>query len=106
MIYFIWFILGYDFNEYGEINFIDDNLEYLHYWPSDIEIDNAIKMGYEKAVHLVKYLEMTAIPHDTHYFAIHKRLPTLRLEDFWDDNPKFRYTDDDEKINNDNLNIS
>ncbi|PKK77632.1 hypothetical protein RhiirC2_652996 [Rhizophagus irregularis] len=65
------FILGYDFNEYGEINLIDDNLECLRYWPSDTEIDNAIKVGYEKAVHLAKYLEMTAIPHDAHYFAIY-----------------------------------
>ncbi|PKY40763.1 hypothetical protein RhiirA4_454203 [Rhizophagus irregularis] len=53
-----------------------------------------------------KYLEITVIPYDAHYFAIHKRLPILQLEDFWDDNPKFRYTDDDEEINNDNLNIS
>ncbi|CAB4444942.1 unnamed protein product [Rhizophagus irregularis] len=97
---------GYDFNEYGEINLIDDNLECLCYWPSNTEIDNAIKVGYEKAVYLAKYLEMTAISHDVHYFAIYKRLPTLRLEDFCDDNPKFKYTNDDEEINNDNLNIS
>uniref|UniRef100_U9T4Q3 Uncharacterized protein n=1 Tax=Rhizophagus irregularis (strain DAOM 181602 / DAOM 197198 / MUCL 43194) TaxID=747089 RepID=U9T4Q3_RHIID len=62
---------SYDFNEYGEINLIDDNLECLRYWLSDTEIDNAIK-----------------------------------VEDFWDDNSKFRYTDNNEKINNDNLNIS
>ncbi|GBB90347.1 hypothetical protein RclHR1_17280005 [Rhizophagus clarus] len=95
---------GYDFNEYEEINLIGDNLECLHYWPSDTEIDNAIKVGYEKAVHLAKYLEMIAIPNNAHYFAIYKRFSTLQLEDFWDDNPKFKYTDD-EVVNNNSINI-
>jgi hypothetical protein len=60
-------------------------------------------VGYKKAVHLAKYLEMTAILHNTHYFAIHKRLSALQLKDFWDNNPNIRYTD---KVNNDNLTIS
>ncbi|GET51984.1 hypothetical protein GLOIN_2v1885938 [Rhizophagus irregularis DAOM 181602=DAOM 197198] len=43
---------------------------------------------------------------DLMMFRKEKKLPTLWLEDFWDDNSKFRYTDNNEKINNDNLNIS
>ncbi|PKB93958.1 hypothetical protein RhiirA5_439919 [Rhizophagus irregularis] len=38
---------------------------------------------------------MTAIPNDAHYFNIHKRFPTSQLEDFWEDNPNFRITDDE-----------
>ncbi|PKY48484.1 hypothetical protein RhiirA4_422203 [Rhizophagus irregularis] len=62
---------GYDFNEYEEINLSDNNIECLRYWPSDVEIDNAISTGYERAIHLARYLEMTAIPNDAHYFNIH-----------------------------------
>ncbi|PKK57776.1 hypothetical protein RhiirC2_871746 [Rhizophagus irregularis] len=86
---------GYDFNEYEEINLSDNNIECLRYWPSDVEIDNAISTGYERAIHLARYLEMTAIPNDAHYFNIHKRFPTSQLEDFWEDNPNFRTTDDE-----------
>ncbi len=45
---------------------------------------------------------MTTILHDTYYSTIHKRLSTLQLEDFWDDNPNlFRYTDKESNNNND-----
>ncbi|UZO07446.1 uncharacterized protein OCT59_027730 [Rhizophagus irregularis] len=72
---------GYDFNEYAEINLSNNNLECLRYWPSDIEIDNAISIGYKRAIHLAKYLEMTAVS-DAYYFNIHKRFPDLQLDDF------------------------
>ena len=96
--------IGYNFNEYEEINFSDSNFECLRYWPSDIEIDNAISIGYERAVHLARYLEMTAIPNDSHYFNIHKRFPVLQLEDFWEDNPNLKITDDE--INSNGSSIS
>ncbi|CAB4489998.1 unnamed protein product [Rhizophagus irregularis] len=95
---------GYDFNEYEEINLSDNNIEYLRYWPSDVEIDNAISTGYERAIHLARYLEMTAIPNDAHYFNIHKRFPTSQLEDFWENNPNFRTTDNE--LDLDSLSIS
>lgn len=78
-----WILIGYNFNEYEEINLSDNNIECLRYWPSDVEIDNAISTGYERAIHLARYLEMTAIPNDAHYFNIHKRFLTSQLEDFW-----------------------
>ncbi|PKY30576.1 hypothetical protein RhiirB3_486732 [Rhizophagus irregularis] len=93
---------GYDFNEYAEINLSNNNLECLRYWPSDIEIDNAISIGYERAIHLAKYLEMTAVP-DAYYFNIHKRFPDLQLDDFWDDNPNPRIMDSNDELNVDNL---
>ncbi|UZO10453.1 uncharacterized protein OCT59_002035 [Rhizophagus irregularis] len=93
---------GYDFNEYAEINLSNNNLECLRYWPSDIEIDNAISIGYARAIHLAKYLEMTAVP-DAYYFNIHKRLPDLQLDDFWDDNPNPRIMDSNDELNVDNL---
>ncbi|CAB4383082.1 unnamed protein product [Rhizophagus irregularis] len=92
----------YDFNEYAEINLSNNNLECLRYWPSDIEIDNAISIGYERAIHLAKYLEMTAVP-DAYYFNIHKRFPDLQLDDFWDDNPNPRIMDSNDELNVDNL---
>ncbi|UZO29536.1 uncharacterized protein OCT59_023006 [Rhizophagus irregularis] len=93
---------GYDFNEYAEINLSNNNLECLRYWPSDIEIDNAISIGYERAIHLAKYLEMTAVP-DAYYFNIHKRFPDLQLDDFWNDNPNPRIMDSNDELNVDNL---
>jgi hypothetical protein len=96
--------LGYDFNEYEEINFSDSNFECLRYWPSEIEIDDAISIGYERAIHLARYLEMTTIPNDAHYFNIHKRFPVLQLEDFWEDNPNPKITD--EEVNSDSSSIS
>lgn len=38
---------------------------------------------------------MTAIPNDVYYFNIHKRFLTSQLEDFWEDNPNFRTTDNE-----------
>ncbi|EXX61865.1 hypothetical protein RirG_167170 [Rhizophagus irregularis DAOM 197198w] len=93
----------YDFNEYAEINFLNNNLECLRYWPSDIKIDNAISIGYERAIHLAKYLEMTAIPDDAYYFNIHKRFPDLQLDDFWNDDPNPRIMDSNDEFNVDNL---
>ncbi|PKB97217.1 hypothetical protein RhiirA5_433525 [Rhizophagus irregularis] len=86
-------LLGYDFNEYAEINFSNNNLECLWYWPSDIEIDNAISIGYKKAIHLAKYLEMTV------------RFPDLQLNNFWNDdlNPRIM---DKEEINSDDLQVT
>lgn len=46
---------------------------------------------------------MTAVPDDAHYFNIHKRLPALQLDDFWDDNPNPRIADSDDEFNLDNL---
>ncbi|GBC44298.2 hypothetical protein GLOIN_2v1783204 [Rhizophagus irregularis DAOM 181602=DAOM 197198] len=93
----------YDFNEYAEINFSNNNLECLWYWPFDIEIDNAISIGYERAIHLAKYLEMTAVPDDAYYFNIHKRFPDLQLDDFWNDDPNPRIMDSNDEFNMDNL---
>ncbi|CAB5173457.1 unnamed protein product [Rhizophagus irregularis] len=93
----------YDFNEYAEINFLNNNLECLRYWPSDIKIDNAISIGYERAIHLAKYLEMTAIPDDAYYFNIHKRFPDLQLDDFWNDDPNPRIMNSNDEFNVDNL---
>ncbi|CAG8766791.1 12719_t:CDS:2, partial [Funneliformis caledonium] len=57
--------------------------------------------GCEEIDLIAKYLEMTAIPHDAYYFTIHKRLFTLQLEDFWDNNLNlFRYTDEESNDNN------
>ncbi|PKK61769.1 hypothetical protein RhiirC2_791315 [Rhizophagus irregularis] len=86
-------LLDYDFNEYAEINFSNNNLECLWYWPSDIEIDNAISIGYEKAIHLAKYLEMTA------------RFPDLQLNNFWNDDLNPRIIDKEE-INSDDLQVT
>ncbi|CAB4436211.1 unnamed protein product [Rhizophagus irregularis] len=94
---------GYDFNEYDEIDLLGDNLECLRYWPSDTEIDNAIGIGYKKAIHLARYLGMTVIPSDAHYFTIHKRLLTLQLENSWDSNDD---SNDDNEFNDDSLSIS
>ncbi|RGB27849.1 hypothetical protein C1646_768564 [Rhizophagus diaphanus] len=94
---------GYNFNEYEKINLSDNNIECLRYWPFDVEIDNAISTGYERAIHLARYLEMTAIPNNAHYFNIHKRFLTSQLEDFWEDNPNFRTTDDELDLNSSSI---
>ncbi|RGB22385.1 hypothetical protein C1646_776171 [Rhizophagus diaphanus] len=86
------FVMGYDFNEYAEINLLNNNLECLRYWPSDIKIDNTISIGYERTIHLAKYLEITAVP-NAYYFNIHKRFLDLQLDDFWDDNSNPRIMD-------------
>ncbi|CAG8850882.1 7679_t:CDS:1, partial [Gigaspora margarita] len=52
----------YDFNKYKEITLLDNNLECLRYWPSNIEIDDTIDTGYKKAIHLARHLEITSIP--------------------------------------------
>lgn len=77
-----------------------DNLEYLCYWPFDTEIDNAISIGYKKAIHLARYLGMTVILSNVHYFTIHKRLLILQLENFWDSNDD---SNDDNEFNDDSL---
>ncbi|CAB4413664.1 unnamed protein product [Rhizophagus irregularis] len=94
---------GYDFNEYDEIDLLGDNLECLRYWPFDTKIDNAIGIDYKKAIHLARYLGMTVIPIDAHYFTIHKRLLTLQLKNSWDSNDD---SNDDNEFNDDSLSIS
>ncbi|CAG8771530.1 13001_t:CDS:1, partial [Racocetra fulgida] len=96
-------ILNYDFNEREEITFLDNNLECLRYWPSDIEIDDAINTGYKRAVHLARHLEMTSIPNDAYYFNIHKKYPTSQLEDFWNDDSNLETADNNDH-NEDNMN--
>ncbi|CAG8702614.1 5995_t:CDS:2, partial [Dentiscutata erythropus] len=72
----------YSFNEYEEINLLDDDLEFLCYWPSDINIDDTINIGYKRAIHLVRHLEINSISSDVYYFNINKKISTSQLEDF------------------------
>ncbi|CAG8584460.1 5235_t:CDS:2, partial [Gigaspora rosea] len=98
-------ILGYDFNKCEEITLLDNNLECLRYWPSNIEIDDTIDTSYKRAIHLARHLEMTSIPDDVYYFNIHKKYPTSQLEDFWNDDSDLETADNNDHIE-DNTNSS
>ncbi|CAG8553684.1 25038_t:CDS:10, partial [Racocetra persica] len=91
--------LSYNFNEYEEFNLLDNDLECLHYWPSDIEIDDTINIGYKRAIHLVRHLEINSILNDAYYFNIHKKFPNSQLEDFWNKDLSL------ETVNNDEYNM-
>lgn len=49
MIYYISISLGYDFDEYEEIDLIGDNLECLCCWPSDIEKNRGITSEHKRS---------------------------------------------------------
>ncbi|CAG8844234.1 33814_t:CDS:2, partial [Gigaspora margarita] len=53
---------------------------HLRYWLSDIEIDNAINVGYERAIHLARHLEINSIPKDAYYFNIHQKFSTSQFD--------------------------
>ncbi|CAG8838013.1 27386_t:CDS:2, partial [Gigaspora margarita] len=97
---------GYSFNEYEEINLLDDDLERLRYWPSDIKIDNAINVGYERAIHLARHLEMNSISKDAYYFNIHKKFSTSQLEDFWNKDLNLETSNNNEYNTDSGLSVS
>ncbi|CAG8656263.1 10480_t:CDS:2, partial [Dentiscutata erythropus] len=50
----IQLVLGYGFNEYEEINLLDNDFKHLYYWPSNIDIDDAINIDLEPELSLEK----------------------------------------------------
>ncbi|CAG8624803.1 462_t:CDS:2, partial [Racocetra fulgida] len=86
------------------VDLSDDKLECLRYWPSDTKIDDTISTSYKKAIHLARYLEITATPKDAYYFNIHKKFPTS-LEDFWDGDSDLEAYNN-KKFNTDSLSVS
>ncbi|CAG8758868.1 28518_t:CDS:1, partial [Dentiscutata erythropus] len=50
---------------------------------SDIDIDDAINIGYERAIFLARHFEINSIPSDAYYFNIYKKISTSQFEDFW-----------------------
>ncbi|CAG8841251.1 13193_t:CDS:2, partial [Gigaspora margarita] len=74
------------FNKNKEINLLDNDLERLCYWLSNIEIDDTINIGYERAIYLARHLKINSIPNNAYYFNIHKKFFISQLEDFWNEN--------------------
>ncbi|CAG8813433.1 21175_t:CDS:2, partial [Gigaspora margarita] len=96
---------GYSFNEYEEINLLDDDLECLWYWPSNIKIDDAINVGYKRAIHLARYLEMNSIPKDAYYFNIHKKFSTSQLKNFWNEDLNLEISNNNEYNTDSDLSV-
>ncbi|CAG8755544.1 29896_t:CDS:1, partial [Gigaspora margarita] len=96
----------YSFNKNEEINLLNNDLECLHYWPSDIEIDDTINVGYKRAIHLARHLEMNSIPNDTYYFNIYKKFSTSQLEDFWNKDLNLEIANNNEYNTDSSLSVS
>ncbi|CAG8852467.1 18593_t:CDS:1, partial [Gigaspora margarita] len=96
----------YSFNKYEEINLLNNDFKCLQYWLSNIEIDDTINIGYERAIHLARHLEMNFISKDVYYFNIHKKFSTLQLEDFWNEDLNLEMSNNNEYNTDSGLSVS
>ncbi|CAG8855881.1 765_t:CDS:1, partial [Gigaspora margarita] len=96
----------YSFNKNKEINLLDNDLERLCYWPSDIEIDDTINIGYKRAIYLARYLKINSISNNAYYFNIHKKFSTSQLEDFWNEDLNLETANNNEYNTDSSLSVS